>query len=223
MTYHSRSSHTILSAAVLTLSTPALAQHADVWFSSTGSSLTTAGWDHLTGEIINPTQRVFEGEFGLDPVFPFSGDDPGIGSDLLGVTLSMNLYQGLDVWNGSSFQGSTAAGLRAGYGGQEALSTTGGAFSFLVQSGLDLHPEYTLFGIDGSDPVEGLYLATFSVSAVNYDTSASFWVVFNLGMSEEEHGAAIAWVEANLVPAPSACVLLILAGRFGRRSRHRYG
>jgi hypothetical protein len=59
--------------------------------------------------------------------------------------------------------------------------------------------------------------------AVNYDTSASFWVVFNLGMSEEEHGAAIAWAEANLVPAPSACVLLILAGRFGRRCRHRYG
>lgn len=219
MTYNSRSLFTIPLAAVLTLSTPALAQHADVWISSTGSSLTTAGWDDVTGEIINPTQRVFEGEFGLDPVFPFSGDDPGFGSNLLGVTLSMNLYQGLDVWNGSSFQGSTTAGLRASYGSQQALSTAGGSFSFLVQSGLDLHPEYTLFGIDGSNPVAGIYLATFSVSSVNYDTSAPFWVVFNLGMSEEEHGAAIAWTEANLVPAPSACVLLILVGRLRRRSR----
>jgi hypothetical protein len=38
-------------------------------------------------------------------------------------------------------------------------------------------------------------------------------------MSEEEHDAAIEWVELNLVPAPGAIALLGLAGVAGRRRR----
>ena len=105
-----RFSHTssiLLSIASLTLSTTALAQHADVWVSSANGSLYTGGWDHVTGEVINPVQRVFEGELGLDPAFPFSGDEPGIGSNLVGLSLTMNLLQGLSAWNGTDFVTST--------------------------------------------------------------------------------------------------------------------
>jgi hypothetical protein len=59
--------------------------HADIWVTALGGSLVTGGWDHITGEVIAPSLRVFEGELGLDPLFPFSGDEPGIGSDLVGT------------------------------------------------------------------------------------------------------------------------------------------
>ena len=80
--------------------------HADIWVTALGGSLVTGGWDHITGEVIAPSLRVFEGELGLDPLFPFSGDEPGIGSDLVGTTLTMNLLQGISVWNGSGYTAS---------------------------------------------------------------------------------------------------------------------
>ena len=204
-----RFSHTssiLLSIASLTLSTTALAQHADVWVSSANGSLYTGGWDHVTGEVINPVQRVFEGELGLDPAFPFSGDEPGIGSNLVGLSLTMNLLQGLSAWNGTDFVTSTYS-LGASYGGQDAFTTSGGSFSFLVSSALDLHPAYTLYG------------ATFTFSAAGYETSAPLWAVLNLGMSEEDHGAAVAWAETNLVPAPAAFAMFALGGLLRRRQR----
>ena len=216
-----RFSHTssiLLSIASLTLSTTALAQHADVWVSSANGSLYTGGWDDVTGEVINPVQRVFEGELGLDPVFPFSGDEPGIGSDLVGLSLTMNLIQGLSAWNGTDFVTSTYS-LGASYGGQDAFTTSGGSFSFLVSSALDLHPAYTLYGANGADPLNGIYLATFTFSAAGYETSAPLWAVLNFGMSEEDHGAAVAWAETNLVPAPAAFAMFALGGLLGRRQR----
>jgi hypothetical protein len=192
--------------------------HADLFISASGGLLTTAGWDHASGEILDPAQRVFEGELGLDPAFPFSGDEPGIGSDLVGATISFNLLAGLGEWNGTAF-GASTAGLLASYAGQDALSTTGGSFSFLVSQGLDLHPEFTLFGASG-DPANGIYLASFTVSSAGYGTSSTAWIVFNLGMSEAEHEAAVEWANANLVPAPGA--LAALAGLLtSARSRTR--
>ena len=79
------------------------APHADIWVTALGGSLVTGGWDDVSGEVIAPSLRVFEGELGLDPLFPFSGDEPGIGSDLVGTTLTMNLLQGISVWNGSGY------------------------------------------------------------------------------------------------------------------------
>ena len=85
--------------ATLLLASPAFAgdkePHTDLWITSSNGILVTGGWDHLTGEVVNPSQRVFEAEFGIDPAFPFSTDEPGIGSDLVGTTLTMNLLAGL--------------------------------------------------------------------------------------------------------------------------------
>lgn len=195
--------------------------HADIyaWANSDGRLL-TAGWDHETGEILDPGQRVFEGELGLDPMFPFSGDEPGIGSSLVGSTLSLNLLGGLGAWNGDGFAASTA-GIMVTYGGQEALSTTGGSLSFVVTQDLDLHPGYTLFGGNGADPANGIYLAAFTFGSAGLGTSETFWIVFNLGMDEADHEAAVDWANANLVPGPGGLFAAALAGLSAARSRTR--
>ena len=185
----------------------------DVWISSLNGTLITGGFDHTTGTVINPSQRVFAADFGIDPAFPFSTDEPGFASDLLGSTVAINLLQGLGRWNGAGFDAATSS-LFASYGGQDATSTAGGSFGFLVTAGLDLHPEFTLV-----DPLDGVYLASFTASSAGYATSESFYVLFNLGESEIDHDEAIEWVEANLVPAPGAFALLAAGVLAGRRRR----
>lgn len=214
-----------LLAPVTILSLPSIASadgggHVDLWITgSPGQSLVTGGWDHETGKVVAPFLRVFEGDLGADPSFPTSGDEPGIGSDLIGASITMNLLAGLGLWTGSGFE-STGTTLLASYGGQDAFSSTGGSFSFLVSSGLDLHPEYTLLGGD-ANPAPGIYLAAFTADSEGFSTSEVFWITFNLGLDEETHEAATAWVESNLVPAPGAIVLLAIAGVVRhRRRRH---
>ena len=185
----------------------------DVWISSLNGTLITGGFDHTTGTVINPSQRVFAADFGIDSAFPFSTDEPGFTSDLLGSTVTINLLQGLGRWNGAGFDAATSS-LFASYGGQDATSTAGGSFGFLVTAGLDLHPEFTLV-----DPLDGVYLASFTASSAGYATSESFYVLFNLGESEIDHDEAIEWVEANLVPAPGALALLAAGVLAGRRRR----
>ena len=50
-------------------------------------------------------------------------------------------------------------------------------------------------------------------------TGEVFYAVFNLGLAEADHGAAVAWVESNLVPSPGAAAVLGLAGLMARRRR----
>jgi hypothetical protein len=212
------------SLASLALSPAAVAAleggHLDIWVTASGGQIVTGGWDDGTGEVVNPSQRVFEGELGLDPAFPFSGDEPGIGSDLVGTTLSMNLSGTLGTWDGSGFVPSTSM-LTVSYGGQWASTGTGGSLSFLVNPGLDLHPDFAMSGPGGSDPANGIYLATLDFGASGLTASAPLWVVLNLGMSEAEHEAAVEWAEANLVPAPGALAAAALAWVTGARSRTR--
>jgi hypothetical protein len=210
-----RSASLIALAGVYSLGSVAHADGAlgDVWISSLNGTLITGGFDHTTGTVINPSQRVFAADFGIDPTFPFSTDEPGFTSDLLGSTVTINLLQGLGRWNGAGFDAATSS-LFASYGGQDATSTAGGAFGFLVTTGLDLHPEFTLV-----DPLDGVYLASFTASSAGYATSESFYVLFNLGESEIDHDEAIEWVEANLVPAPGALALLAAGVLAGRRRR----
>ena len=204
-----------LLAAVPALDSTALADGAlgDIWISSVGGTLVTGGFDHATGTVLNPSQRIFAAEFGIDPAFPFSTDEPGFTSDLVGTTLTINLLQGLGRWNGAGFDPAISL-LFASYAGQDATSASGGSFGFLVTAGLDLHPEFTLV-----DPLDGIYLASFTASSAGYATSETFHVVYNLGQSETDHDAAIEWVEANLVPAPGALALLALGAL--RRPRRR--
>ena len=185
----------------------------DVWISSVGGTLVTGGFDHTTGTVLDPSQRVFAAEFGEDPLFPYSIDEPGFTSDLIGATMTVNLLSGLGRWNGSGFDAATSS-LFMSYLGQDSSSIAGGSFSFLVTSGIDLHPEFTLL-----DPLDGIYLASFTASSAGFATSETFYVLFNLNESEIDHDEAIEWVEANIVPAPGALALLAAGAVLRRRRR----
>jgi uncharacterized protein (TIGR03382 family) len=51
--------------------------------------------------------------------------------------------------------------------------------------------------------------------------SETFWIVFNLGLDEEDYETSVGWVEANLVPAPAALPVLGAMGLLvGRRRRN---
>jgi len=194
--------------------------HPDAFVWQSGGQLRTASWDHDTGAIINPNERVFSADFGEDPEFPFSIEDPGFGSNLVGTTLSINVLSGLSRWTGSEFASFAGAAISGEYGGSSGSSASGGSFSFLVTEGLDLHPNFTISGDAGNDPIAGIYLLAMQASASGFNSSDTFWVVFNLGSDEADHDAAIDWVQGNLVPAPGAVALLVLAGATrGRRRR----
>jgi hypothetical protein len=194
--------------------------HNDIWVTSSNGQLVTGGWDDTTGEVTNPTQRVFEADFGADPFFPFSGDEPGIGSDLIGSTLYLTISAGLGAWTGTGFELSTSM-VSMSYGGQSGDTASGGFFNFLVTQGLDLHAEFALSGPGGEDPSSGLYLATFRFESAGFADSAPLWVVFNLGMSEADHEAAVVWVESNLLPAPGVMAIAALSAITGAGSRSR--
>jgi hypothetical protein len=208
----------LLASTAIAASARADGDQPDMWVYASGGTLVTGGFDHATETVVSQDLRVFEAEFGIDPTFPFSGDEPGIASDLVGSTMTFNLLQGLGVWNGNGFDAS-GANLLASYGGQDAFSSSGGAFSFLVTEDLDLHPEFTLLGANGADPANGIYLASLRFSSAGYANSDTLWIVFNLGMDEADHEAATQWVEANLVPAPGAIALLAFGAMAGRRRR----
>jgi len=194
--------------------------HPDAFVWQSGGQLRTASWDHDTGQIIDSAARVFSAEFGEDPEIPFSSDEPGFGSNLVGTTLSINVLSGLSRWTGNEFASFAGAAISGEYGGSSGSSASGGSFSFLVTQGLDLHPNFTISGDAGNAPTAGIYLLAMQASASGFNSSDTFWVVFNLGSDEADHDAAIEWVQGNLVPAPGSIALLALAGATrGRRRR----
>lgn len=210
------------SVGALALSVPALAdegQHLDVFIASVGGTLTTSGIDHETDRIVAPGLRVFGVEFGEDPLFPFAAFDPGFQSNLTDTSIALNLYAGLGLWNGAGFD-AAPVDLFMSYGPYLAGTGSGGSAVFTFEDDLHVHPDFFL-DESGGEPAAGIYLASFNVAADGYQSSETFWVVFNLGMSEEDHDAAIEWTEANLVPAPGAISLLglLMASRQARSRR----
>ena len=217
-----KSLFSVISLSMLAYTSSAMAHevHGEIWLYVNSNQLVTGSYDHAHhGDIISLNTRVFEAEFGIDPSFPFSGDEPGFGAanSLTGITFTMNLAQGLSVWNGSGYDASVNT-LNFSYGSQSTSSTTGGSLSFLGAASTHVHPEYTLSNSIG-DPANGVYLAAFTYQSVGMISSDVFYAVFNLGMSEEDHAAATEWVEVNLVPTPAAFALLGLAGLISRRRR----
>ena len=195
-------------------------EHFDIGVWNDGGTLRTGGWDHDEESLEVDNLRVFEGEFGEDPEFPWAIDEPGIGgvaADLglpTGATLQMNMAQGLGVWNGSGFDQSSSK-MFVGYGPASMSSAEGGSLDFLITEDYDLHPVYSI--VEDSDV--GSYLLEFNFSMDNFGTSESIWIVFNLGLDHEDYEASVEWVESNLVPAPAVLPALGMAALFGRRRR----
>lgn len=212
------------SIAIATLTTAASAGIApavlDVYLSAVDGHVVTSGFSDETKTVVAPGQRVFASVLGEDPKFPFSGDEPGIRGDLDDLTVSFTLQSGLWRWNGAGFD-ATGGALLMEYGGSVVDSLTGGSIDYFSNAETHIHPGYTLAGPDGADPSVGIYLAAFNASATGLRTSETFWMVFNLGESDGEHAAAMAWAQDNLVPAPGALALLGLVPVMGRRARSR--
>jgi hypothetical protein len=198
-------------------------EHFDIAVWNDGGNLVTGGWDHDTEELEVANLRVFEATMGEDPLFPFATDEPGIGgvaSDLglmVGSTLTFNIFSGLGTWNGSGFDYGTGAAMTIDYGPTSVSTLTGGSLDFLVTEDYDLHPIWSL----ADTTPNGAYLMEITADMAGFSTTESFYVVFNLGLDEEDYEASVEWVEANLVPAPGALALLGLFGATACRRRQR--
>lgn len=197
--------------------------HYDPFVWAQNGRIEIGAWDDDEDKLHAPIWRVFGAELGEDPKFPFSIDEPGIRSSLLGFTISLNLDAGLQAWTGSSFASSPSS-MSVAFGGTTIGTGTGGSLSFLVGEDFHVHPEFTLAGLGGADPTPGIYLISFTVSSVGYGTSDRFWIAFNLGMDDGDHEAAMKWVEANYVPAPGALAVIgaaLVCARGRRRNPSR--
>ncbi len=186
----------------------------DVWVYLDAGRLHT-GLISEDGLIREPDVRVFGAEFGGAGIPDFA-DEPGFqapdGSFLPSSKIGFNILRALRSWNGSDFGAVSAATITMSFGPLTATTpgtdilTPGFDLTIDDQGGLHDHPDYTLNSPAGM----GIYLLEleFTTDLAGVGTSAPFWIVFNNGMDEAEHDAAIEWVEENLVPAPGAACLL---------------
>jgi hypothetical protein len=64
---------------------------------------------------------------------------------------------------------------------------------------------------DGNEPAAGIYLLSLELTSSDATIADSqpLFVVYNNGLSEATHDAAIEWVEANLVPIPEPATMLM--------------
>jgi hypothetical protein len=185
--------------------------------------------DHDEGVVENIGERVFAADMSLSGPNWFA-DEPGIfieeGSLPDNTQVGFTLTQSLMYWDGS---GAVNFGLAA-----DAMSLSFGPASVSTSldnsavagfsinydadavGGFDEHLDYT---IDGLAPT-GIYLLANTFSLTGALDSDVIFTVFNAGLDENAHDAAIEYAESVLVPAPSAAGLLALAG-LGAMSRRR--
>lgn len=74
---------------------------------------------------------------------------------------------------------------------------------------------------DGSPPADGIYLVPMVLRSSDPSVlpSESLFIVFNNGLGEDAHDAAIGYVTENVVPEPAAGVLLVTAAGLLLRRR----
>ena len=217
----------VATGVVLAVSAVATAdeEHYDIGVWNDSGVLRTGGWDHDTEQMAVDYLRVFEAEFGEDASFPFSTDEPGIGGVAADIGLAegdifqLNIASGLGRWNGNGFDFGGDTNIDIEYLGANVDTLSGGSIDFLVADDYDYHPFYTI-GSTGI-PSDGAYLMELNASMAGLQSSESFWVVFNLGLDEEDYEASVEWVEENLVPAPAALPLLGLMGCGAVRRRRK--
>jgi hypothetical protein len=210
----------------------ASAEHVDVRAYVQNARI-AVGSSELVGSTVVPLsdeQRVFGTELGEDdPGQPFMTEDPGFLSEDgafpggSGQWLGFNARAGLAVWNGSGFAGTPASESLQITVGSQSVNVAGGAvpgFNFAqIDSGGGLHQHMTfeLLGADGNpipgdgvEPTTGVYMLELELTTTMSGIAASLpvWMVYNNGDTEENHDAAIEWVESNLVPEPVSALML---------------
>jgi len=178
-----------------------------------------------------PGRRVFEYEFGEDPLFPTSAEDPGVTNEptsalledgttinLTGTglpltsSLSFTVMDDLKFWTGTGFGPvpdlETLVVIRGstrtagtGTGQLETLNLR----TFSSNDDIHLHLDSVL-NAPGGTHTEGVYLLTAKLesSATGVEDSDLFYVAFLLGEDELAHEEAVDFLNTNVVPEPAS-------------------
>ncbi|MBX3364140.1 MAG: hypothetical protein KF866_05180 [Phycisphaeraceae bacterium] len=183
--------------------------------------LMTGLGDDDDGSAVFP-ERVFAGEL-IDQGGVIFTDDPGFlgpfgdGFDP-GTRIGFNVLKAVREWNGSDFHTISLNSFNISLGmfsiNTPMTDSFTAGFDLVADASVDFdeHAFFTLF-----DDAPGIYLLELELTATGFAPSLPFWIVFNYGLDEEDHEAAIHWVEDNLVPAPGTLALLLFAGAARRR------
>lgn len=191
--------------------------HVDVGPYVANSKIVTGGKDDGTGETF-AVIRSYGYDFGEDAANPYFIGDPGFnaaaGSGLpQGSQLRFDVLSSLRYWDGTGEPAFSAA--PAG----ESIAFNFGASTTTVTSASGAQPGFNLQTVgangalhrhlnttfDGTPPAEGVYAVLLDLASSDAAIARSdpFYVVFNNGLSEAQHDAAIDVLGATLVPEPA--------------------
>ena len=219
-------------SVLATLASAASAQHVDIRPYVSSGQIVTAG-----GEGDTPT-RAFGYDFGETVGDPYVIGDPGFnaasGTGLTpGSGLRFNVLSSLGYWNGAGVEASFSAtpaheSIRFNFGGSNTLVTdeSGAQAGFLLQNvasdgSIHRHLNTFLNGADGNavagdgtEPAAGIYAVLLELTSSDAGIAASepFYLVFNNGLEEAPHDAAMESLSASLVPEPTTLTAVAAAG-----------
>jgi len=223
---HMRVTFGLIIGACLFAPGTVLAQHGgDVGLVLDAGVIVTGEFDGVDHE----PRRVFESEFG--EVFPDFTDEPGFdtlhpGPFTPGTNIGFNIIDSLRKWNGSDFDTIPIETISITFGPTGPVTTpaspmTVAGFTLPVQAdgGWHRHLEFTL-NSPASTGIYSLQLELFSTQ-VGVGNSLPFWIVFNQNDTEENHEAAVAFVEQSLVPEPAGVGVVMMMGLGAMLMRRR--
>lgn len=215
------------------LSAAALADGLDIGIRNVAGKLQTISvTDEPPNQIFGTEElRVFPVDLTFDAIDSVvKAEEPGLASQdstVLGRSLRIDILKAARVWNpvtgvfdATSQQLSTGKLPAFPFFNTPATDTTVATNTFVVSD--DFHFDWVLNGATSSTG-QGIYLVELQL----IDTSASgslasslpYWAVFNYGLDENEHDAAVDYVANNLVPAPGGVLLAATGLAFGLRRR----
>lgn len=185
--------------------------------------------DHEAQTITDIGERVFAAEMSLVGSNWFA-DEPGIfiqsGSMPDNAGVGFVLEAALRRWDGNGavdFSQVPASSMILEFGPLSASTAASdgdiSGFSILYDAdnpgGFDEHWDFLLDSSAGA----GIYLLQLRFTVDGFADSDSVWTVFNAGLDETAHEAAIEYVETVLVPAPGVGVLGLAGLAAWRRRR----
>lgn len=237
-------------ASVLVFGAIAVADdHFDIAPYLIDGQLKTGGLTHSGGTGAPPIQ-VFGYEFGEDAYDPYNATDPGVnqavgvGSLPEGAAVRYNLLGGLRFWDGTgdvnfTDPGSALISISMRGVSRTLTGSSGAQAGSLIQSvaaGGAMHEHFltSLFAASGTSnvlgeanyqaPPEGIYAWNMNLTLANGGTtytSEPIWIIFNNGLTEQQHGAAIDYVQSSYVPEPAGLAVLAIGGMLSLRHRRK--